>query len=720
MRTTRFPVAIASCLALALLGVSSVARVPAQDPATKPTDAAAEDPNGWPRSFDDEGVKFTVYQPQLEKWDDVRLIARSAVSVETHASPLPVFGVIWFDARTEVDKEERLVTLESITLRGSFPTAPDSAEAWLAGLRKHFPEMKTVALERLEASLAVLRAEQKAERATPLKNDAPRIIFSPRPSILVLIDGKPVLRRAGAGLLRVINSRALLLQEEKSSHFFLGVGDRWLEAASLDGPWTLAASAPEGAGDVKASAVASKLADLFYEDAEVTQLVQQGGAPTVFASTLPAELIETTGEPELVPLDGTKLLWVRNTDADVFVDTASNQYYVLVSGRWFRAPSREGPWTYVGARELPADFARIPEHLPAGEVLTSVPGTPQAAEAEIANNIPQTATVKRSEAKLQVTYDGEPQLKPIEGTRMSYAINSATPIILVGGRYYACQDGVWFTASSAQGPWVVADSVPAEIYSIPTSSPVHYVTYAHVYDSSPDYVYDGYTPGYLGTCLSDDGCVVWGTGWQYSPWIGGSWYGCPWTYGFGVGIRWNVGYGWSLGLGVGARVLGRPWWGPLSSPHSAFFPAAWTGSAFHTNMINANVYNHWQGGAVVHGQRFERTGGGRPNNVYASPDGRILRHTEGAWEHHENGAWQRSPAGNAEATRRAQQLESERRVRDQGARRAQTVHRAQPAPSQPHHQPAPQQHFRPQPSSPGLRGGTVRGGGGGGGGGHHR
>ena len=34
--------------------------------------------------------------------------------------------------------------------------------------------------------------------------------------------------------------------------------------------------------------------------------------------------------------------------------------YVLLSGRWYRSKSKEGPWTLVRADELPVAFADIP------------------------------------------------------------------------------------------------------------------------------------------------------------------------------------------------------------------------------------------------------------------------------------------------------------------------------------------------------------------------
>src|SRR5262245_60814018 len=50
----------------------------------------------WPRESTEGGETYTVYQPQIEKWDGTRLTARAAFSVEKAASPLEHFGVVWF------------------------------------------------------------------------------------------------------------------------------------------------------------------------------------------------------------------------------------------------------------------------------------------------------------------------------------------------------------------------------------------------------------------------------------------------------------------------------------------------------------------------------------------------------------------------------------------------------------------------------------------------
>jgi len=90
--------------------------------------------------------------------------------------------VIRLSARTEVDKEQGLVTLEDIKVpKVSFPAAtPKQQQEYLRGARQHAPAgVRTVSLAQLEANLAITQASDKA-KGMPVKNDPPRIIMSPR------------------------------------------------------------------------------------------------------------------------------------------------------------------------------------------------------------------------------------------------------------------------------------------------------------------------------------------------------------------------------------------------------------------------------------------------------------------------------------------------------------------------------------------------------------
>jgi hypothetical protein len=120
--------------------------------------------------------------------------------------------------------------------------------------------------------------------------------------------------------------------------------------------------------------------------------------------------------------------------------------------------------------------------------------------------------VSRKSTTLKVVYDGAPKFVGIASTSLSYAVNTATPVIQTApSQFFAVANGIWFTANSPTGPWHVADAIPASVYAIPPASPVYYVTYVHIYSSTPDTVIVGYTPGYLGVVVNSSGTVVYGT-----------------------------------------------------------------------------------------------------------------------------------------------------------------------------------------------------------------
>jgi hypothetical protein len=641
-----------------LTGCMSTMSALDESPATSNVDV---DP--WPRQLTSGDHTFSVFQPQYERWDQGRLTGRAAVVVENPVSPEPQYGVVSFTARTEVDKETRIVTLEDVTIAtADFPTAPDGGAAYLAALRQALSAQPlTMALDRLQAELEVERTEDPG-RIVQVKNDAPRIIVSEQPALLVRIDGQPVLRQvAGTDLLRVINTRVLLLLDRSADRYYLWLMNRWLAAPKLDGPWAALGNPPAALQTARDVAVQSNEVDLLENPAPDLKPILQGGAvPTVYVSTVPAELIVLKGQPALAPIAETNILEVTNTDADLFLYTPQQEYYALLSGRWFRAGSLQGPWEFVASGSLPPDFARIPEPHPKGAVLASISGTPQARQAVIANDIPQTATISRSEATLTLQYDGPPVLKPIEGTTLQYVVNASVPVIRVdASSYYALQNGVWFVAPPT-GPWTVATSVPSVIYTIPVSSPLHYVTYAYVYGSTPDVVYTGYTPGYLGTVVAPGPLVVYGTGYVYPAWANTVWYPAPVTWGWGpfdIGGGVDVFTGFAFGFGVGPYWDWQGAWG-------------WHGGCcwgWHHGISHVNVYNHW--GDHVHLARNHfgdhiREGRFRGGDVYAGRDGHVYRRDgAGHWqERSAGGSWRglREPSAEHEHSHQARILGQER------------------------------------------------------------
>jgi hypothetical protein len=548
-------------------------------------------------------------------------------------------------------------------------------------------EVRSISLDRLEASLAIMEARQRAA-SQPLRNDPPAIIFSTRPAMLVPVDGPPVYRPVpNTGLERVFNTRALILRD-RSGQYYLHLFDGYVQAPGLAGPWTVANNVPPDVKQAESQAVKARQVDLLagQENPKTKQLpsLKSTAVPTLYVASVPTELIVTRGEPQWAPIPGTLLLYVTNTVSQVFRTEAGQKTYLLISGRWFRAASFDGPWEFVPGASLPGDFANIPDDSVKENVKAAVPGTRQAEEAAIANGIPSTVAVDRRNAKMDPPpqYDGAPRLEPIEGTPLSYVVNCPTPVINVDARnWYASQNGVWFVAAAAQGPWLAATNVPAVIYSIPPSSPVHYVVYSRVYRYDGTYVWVGTTPGYYGTVVGPDGTVVYGTGYVYPPYLGSTNYVCyPMTYGYGCNPCWTPWVGWSYGFAVvwiteddcewGCDCPPAPYWGPYwYSCYGTYYnayggitvwgPYGWAGTSgyvYHqygpwTGVSRgAAGYNAWTGNqwATVYGRAYNSTTGMR----VVGQRGAVQNVFTGNYAYGARGAYYNSQTGAAGAGRK--------------------------------------------------------------------
>ena len=644
--------------------------------------ALQEEPaEGWPREIPVDGANVLVFQPQPEVLNGNMLSGRAAVSVEVPDEE-PVFGVVWFDARLETDRDERIASVDDLTVtRVGFPNAEEAHRDSLARLLEaEIPAWELdIAMDRLLTSLEL--AETRRQSAEGLNMDPPVILFSLEPTILVTIDGDPRLQQIeGSDLMRVLNTAFTIIFDRNNRTYWLAAGeDAWYSAPDYDGPWALndrvpsevAALAPEPMPEEEQPE--GDLPEGVQVDAEAED-EEPGPPPAIVVATEPTELIVIDGEPELTPISGTDLMYVANSESDIVLDLISARYFVILSGRWFTADTFDGPWINVPADQLPDRFAEIPFESDMGHLLVSVSGTPQAEEAVMENQIPQTAAIKR-DATIEVEYDGEPVFEPIEGTEMAYAANTADQVIEVGREYYAVHEGVWYRADSAEGPWTVATEVPDEIYEIPANSPVYNVTYVEVYQSTPEVVYVGYYPGYTHSYVHTN-VIVWGTGWWHPGWVGRWYYPRPATWGFHV--RWNPWWGWSFGFswssGPFTFYVGRGgwwrggWWGPSRwrGYHRGFhrgwhrgyrsgFRAGYragSAAARRNNIYNrpANLDRNVPSDRARADARG-RVAQGRDNNVFADRNGDVFRDNNGNWEQRTRDGWERNDAVNQGAAR---------------------------------------------------------------------
>ncbi len=572
----------------------------------------------WPKSVNgQDGTQLKMYQWQAESFEGNQLKARAAFSILEKGKTDPVFGVAWISADAETIGKQVVVRSAKVTdIR--FPGEGDDSmvEDIQSTIENAISEWGiSFALSDLQSSLQ-MNAKQN-ELANNFNNNPPQIIYNGRPSLLVLIDGTPrVEMNSKLGMEAVINTPFTIVKN--NGQFYLYGGKHWYNAPSATGPYSLTTNPPQ-----KLSNIEKNLNDASNDNGAKKEQ-NDYTISDIIVSTVPAELIQTNGEADFAAVEGTSLLYVRNTDNDIFMDVNSQQYFVLLSGRWYHSKTLNGKWQYIGSDQLPADFAKIPEGSAKDNVLASVAGTDEAKDAVLNAELPQTAKVDRHSANADVTYDGNPRFEDIEGTDMQYAVNSPTSVILYRGTYYTVDNGVWFQSYNAMGPWEVAVTRPYPVALIPPSYPVYNMKYVYIYDYTPDYVYMGYTPGYLNTFIYGP-TIVYGTGYYYQPWYGRYYYPRPYTWGFGMSYNPLIGWGFGVNFYQGWFNFGfgdyyswgyagwGGWWGPsVYRPqycravgpyrgHGGYYGRGYYGYGGRNTVVmnnninvyrNNNIYNH--------------------------------------------------------------------------------------------------------------------------------
>lgn len=632
----RFFAALSFCFVFAgvLVGQDDVAKTP----------SGATAQNKWPMSITLSNADITIFQPQLETFKDNTLTARAAVSVKKKGDAKANYCAIWMKATADTDKDTRIVTLRDLTVtQVAIPNTSKKAKKFLGDvIRKQILKADlSISLDRLLAMMETI--EKNKKKSAALQNNVPKFFFSKEPAVLVNIDGEPVSRDLGDGLSQIANTRFLILKESATKKYYLKCAGRWFTAAEIKGSWTPIDKVPK------------KIAAIGKKEDPSDEGDSKGDMPKIFVATRPAELIQSFGEPELAQIPGTDLSYLKNSDNDIFRDAKDQKLYLLVSGRWFTAAAKEGPWAYIASDKLPADFKKIPANSPKASVLASIAGTREAKDAVMESYIPQTATIKRGTVSLDIVYDGEPEFQPIEGTSMSYAVNTRTPVVKLNDKYYACDNGAWYESDSPKGKWDVCVKVPEDIYTIPPSCPIYNATFAKVYDSDDDSVDVGYTSGYDDS-YDYGGTIVYGTGYYYRRWWRRRWLNRPVTYGNrfrynNLDGRWNRydRYRDRYGRYVAWNNRKNNYRYDRPARADGYYRGAAVGTAAAAT-LGHNAYRRNKGTIRTTNKaigirkntpkRLKVASAKRAtNNVYVGKDGKIYRHGLNGWQKRDNGKW---------------------------------------------------------------------------------
>jgi hypothetical protein len=656
--------------------------------------AMGEDVGAWPRDVKVDSGIITVYEPQIDSLKGDSLTGRAAVAYKAKAGGEPVFGATWFTGKVNIDRDEGKVRYRSLEMTEvRFPKGNETAETDFTNVVKNsFTTWNlTSSIESLKTSLAASDTEAKA--ASELKNNPPSIVYRDRPALLVIIDGKEQLQPIEKSKYEsVINTPYPLIKDSGDGSFHLNAASGvWYIAKSVDGPWTYNS---DPVADLVAMVEQRKESDTSSADSADKEgsdvKITSETAPEVVVVHEPTELVVSEGEAKFAPLTG-DLLAMSNSDSSVFMDVTEQQYYMVISGRWYQASSMKSEWKYIESDSLPESFAKISDDSKYADVKAYVAGTDEAREALVDAQIPQTATVTRETVDIKVVYDGKPQFEKVDGTALQFAVNCSETVIKADSSFFLVKEAVWYLSKGPDGPWIVSDHAPPGIDKTKPSNPVYNTKYVYVYDSTPEVVYVGYTPGYMCSYVYGP-TIVYGTGYYYHPWITPYYYyprHATWGFsvsynswsGWGYGLSWNSGP-FHFGFYTGGGWHGRPWYGPRLYGPGRYRPGVHNyrrGDVNIGNTININKNRNFSGNnlyrnnqqlaniknttnvknidrSMVSNKMAEVKKGSvnkanlqnkaanlknnpRANNVFTDHNGNIYRNQKGNWQEHKSGQW---------------------------------------------------------------------------------
>src|SRR5262249_48035592 len=155
-----------------------------------------------------------------------------------------------------------------------------------------------------------------------VKNDPPPIFHSTAPAILLMVQGQTVFAPIEKTDLQfVVNTNWDLFYEKSKKHYYLLAGSAWMTSTDFQGPWTQTMQLPK---DMSKLPTGQNFDDV---KKMVPPPPPSGTVPKVFFSAVPAELLQFKGQPVYSKISGTQLLYATNTDNEVFVDNAQQEYY---------------------------------------------------------------------------------------------------------------------------------------------------------------------------------------------------------------------------------------------------------------------------------------------------------------------------------------------------------------------------------------------------------
>ncbi|HMH33320.1 MAG TPA: hypothetical protein VK543_09840, partial [Puia sp.] len=195
----------------------------------------------WPITISaTDGTTIKVYQLQPDSLSGNRLRSIAAISILKKDGNDPEFGTIWSTSRVETDRNSRQLAIESISISAiKIPsdTNQNDLNQIKATLESKLPQAAgEISLDEILATLDQHLDETKL--SNDINTKVPQIIYATHPTVLVTVDGKPILRQNKKWRMdAVINSPFTIVKDNKGPFYLYG-GGHWYTADSATGPYS--------------------------------------------------------------------------------------------------------------------------------------------------------------------------------------------------------------------------------------------------------------------------------------------------------------------------------------------------------------------------------------------------------------------------------------------------------------------------------------------------
>ena len=362
--------------------------------------------SGRARSRRPNGNTVSLYTPQLDSWDGRTIDWHAAVSIQAPGAKEPTFGVMFAPPRP-TSTRRRAWSADGppghegeLSVGGGAPndTYLEDVPAGDREEERPSPSRSTASRRTSRSSSSRRRASRSPSRTTRRRSSSRA---SPRSSSSSTASPSGGRSREDRPRARHQHEPDPAQGQDREPCTCTSSTDG-SQSRRSQGPWTVAKNPP-----ASLSAAYKKILDAKSGDPLTGGVPDDPDAKDVEQPTLsegrPGRLRRDVADrahrdrraPNYVPIDGTQLLYVKNTTGRVFKNDRGPEDLRPALGpvvQRARDPRDPGP-TWRSTR-LPKDFAAIPDESPMENVKASVPGTQQAQEAVVSNSIPQTAAVK--------------------------------------------------------------------------------------------------------------------------------------------------------------------------------------------------------------------------------------------------------------------------------------------------------------------------------------